>query len=502
MTARTTDTKLFHKLVNAERKNYKDIAELHVNDNLFNGHDEILTGFKGHFQKLATQSLNADYDSVYHELCRNEIQHIEQIVNKKNTTIVTRPIYKINKGEAPDIFGITIEHIIHADKTITEYLIYIYNSIFQMGVVPDLIKTGLLTPVYKNKGSRNKSTSYRCITVLPVLNKIIEAIIKIRIQPNILQTQNPSQRGFTAKTSPLNAAFIIEELKRNSKDDKELLSVTLLDAKFAFDVVNTDHLLRRLYQIGIDDKIWNLVYNFHENATSAVKWIGQTSTFFKVSQGVRQGGILSADLYNIYVNPLLDRLNKTGLGAKVGDIICNTSACADDVTINTYSDHDVQILLDIAADFANQERYELQPSKTNSVRIKPSHRLSISGEMQTLLLNDSEIPEVEQATHIGLKIANTISNAAKANIENNINKARRAPYSLMSTGLHGNNGLDPETSLQLIKTCITPILLYGLELILPNKTLITKLERFQKKLLKQVLSLPQNKPDCAVYLLT
>jgi hypothetical protein len=62
---------------------------------------------------------------------------------------------------------------------------------------------------------------------------------------------------------------------------------------------------------------------FNSNATSAVKWIGQTSTFFKVSQGVRQGGIFSADLYKIYVNPLLDRLNKTGLGAKVGDIIKN-----------------------------------------------------------------------------------------------------------------------------------------------------------------------------------
>jgi hypothetical protein len=37
----------------------------------------------------------------------------------------------INKGKASDIFGITIDHIIHADKTITEYLIYIYNSIFQ-----------------------------------------------------------------------------------------------------------------------------------------------------------------------------------------------------------------------------------------------------------------------------------------------------------------------------------------------------------------------------------
>ena len=141
---------------------------------------------------------------------------------------------------------------------------------------------------------------------------------------------------------------------------------------------------------------------------------------------MRQGGILSAELYKIYVNPLLDRLNKTGIGAKVGGIICNTSACADDVTINTYSDQDVQILLDIAADFVNQERYELQPSKTNIVRIKPSHRLSISGEMQTLLLNDSEIPEVEQVTHIGLEIANTISNAAEANVENNITKSQES----------------------------------------------------------------------------
>lgn len=42
--------------------------------------------------------------------------------------------------------------------------------------------------------------------------------------------------------------------------------------------------------------------------------------------------------------------------------------------------------------------------------------------MQTLQLNDSKILEVEQATHIGLKIANTISNAAEANVENNIKK--------------------------------------------------------------------------------
>ena len=43
--------------------------------------------------------------------------------------------------------------------------------------------------------------------------------------------------------------------------------------------------------------------------------------------------------------------------------------------------------------------------------------------------------------------------------------------SLMSSGMHGHNGLDPETNLHLIKTYVTPILLYGLEVVLLKKIL-------------------------------
>jgi hypothetical protein len=35
-------------------------------------------------------------------------------------------------------------------------------------------------------------------------------------------------------------------------------------------------------------------------------------------------------------------------------------------------------------------------------------------------------------------------------VTENIRKARRALYSLMGTGLHGENGLDPETAMSLI----------------------------------------------------
>jgi hypothetical protein len=48
-------------------------------------------------------------------------------------------------------------------------------------------------------------------------------------------------------------------------------------------------------------------------------------------------------------------------------------------------------------------------------------------------------------------------------------------------GIHGHNGLDVETIVHLYKICISPVLLYGLELILPTTSFLLLLKNFQKK---------------------
>ena len=64
-------------------------------------------------------------------------------------------------------------------------------------------------------------------------------------------------------------------------------------------------MLRRAYLAGITDIYWTLIKDFHINAMSSIKWAGRTSQRFSVNQGVRQGGILSTDLYKLYINPYL-----------------------------------------------------------------------------------------------------------------------------------------------------------------------------------------------------
>ena len=112
----------------------------------------------------------------------------------------------------------------------------------------------------------------------------------------------------------MNAELIVKEFLRESKDSNLTAHLILLDAKSTFDVVNHDHMLRRLFHIGVQDKHWTLISSLHRDASSVVKWFWEQSTSFKIHQGVCQGGIVSTDIYKILQNPLLNSLQHSGLG--------------------------------------------------------------------------------------------------------------------------------------------------------------------------------------------
>ena len=218
-----------------------------------------------------------------------------------------KAINAINKGNASDIYGLMIEHVVYGGDELAQSFLSIINCI-KSGVVPDSLKNGLLTPIFKNKGSRLDAKYYRGITVLPVFCKLIDSINKAAIVEQLDSTQSSLQRGFTAGTSPLNAALILEEARRESKDQKKPFILLLLDAKSAFDVVNHRNMMRRFYHCGIQYAHWSLINSLHTNATGSVKWRGEVSNPYLVEQGIRQGGIISTYLYKVYVNSVLKRI--------------------------------------------------------------------------------------------------------------------------------------------------------------------------------------------------
>jgi hypothetical protein len=86
----------------------------------------------------------------------------------------------MKKGKAADVFELTVENILYGGDELLYIIHKIIVAITREGHIPDLLKTGLLTPIFKNKGSKLHVANYRGITVTPVVCKIIESIMKNR----------------------------------------------------------------------------------------------------------------------------------------------------------------------------------------------------------------------------------------------------------------------------------------------------------------------------------
>ncbi|VDI69999.1 Hypothetical predicted protein [Mytilus galloprovincialis] len=160
---------------------------------------------------------------------------------------------------------------------------------------------------------------------------------------------------------------------------------------------------------------------------------------FTIDQGVRQGGAFSDDLYKIYINPLLNILSTSGLGGRVGNINCCAPTCADDLALVSNNPLDLKIMMNIPLDFSKREGYVLQPTKSVVIPVKTCRKFyEIKDGFWKL--NGKNMPIISNASHIGIQKSD--KDSAVSTVNENIKKARRAMYSLMGTGLHGENGLD------------------------------------------------------------
>ena len=145
------------------------------------------------------------------------------------------------------------------------------------------------------------------------------------------------------------------------------------------------------------------------------------------------------------------------------------------------------------------EHYLLQPVKSVVLSIHAPRSKDKPEDAYQWTLKDELMPNVSETMHMGImRSAATEQSATKENVQ----KARRTLYSLMSSGLHGENGLDPETAIHLLQTYIIPVLVYGMELVLLKQKYMDTLERFNKKFLKLILSVPVNTADSAAYVLS
>ena len=151
-----------------------------------------------------------------------------------------------------------------------------------------------------------------------------------------------------------------------------------------------------------------------------VKWGDYISDEINVQQGVKQGGLLSTDLYKLYIEDLLHTFQEMDYGAQIGDITVNAIACADDIALIAEDKSDLQILLNTAVQYSTQHHYTLQPQKSVIIPINQKRKCSAD---VTFKLNNENMPITDKSSHLGIVRSTSRTKTENKTIEQNITKA-------------------------------------------------------------------------------
>ncbi len=90
-------------------------------------------------------------------------------------------------------------------------------------------------------------------------------------------------------------------------------------------------------------------YQMHQ---ACIKWGKTTSSFFSISNGVRQGGILSPRLFSLYMDNLTEKLISCRSGCYINDSqSANHVLYADDICLFAPSAAALQDLLNVCYDY-------------------------------------------------------------------------------------------------------------------------------------------------------
>ena len=106
-----------------------------------------------------------------------------------------------------------------------------------------------------------------------------------------------------------------------------------VDASKAFDRVNHYVLFDKLIKRGVPLYVVRILIFWYTTQTMYVRWNNVISSGFGVSNGVRQGGILSLYLFCVYMDDLSNKLNDIKVGYTIGATLINHLMYADDLVL-------------------------------------------------------------------------------------------------------------------------------------------------------------------------
>ena len=311
---------------------------------------------------------------------------------------IVKLVHKLKAGKHDGNNGLTSDCIINGPHKLYVYMSLLYKVMLMHCYIPKDLYVGTMFPLPKVKGLTCNSDKYRAITLSNCLLKLLDLII-LSSQSSTLYT-DALQFGFKQECSTSMCTTMLNEVCRMFVSKRSNVYTLLLDASKAFDRVHYIKLFELLINRGMNAMFIRFMLKLYTNQTLRINWQNTLSAEFHVTNGVRQGGVLSPVLFIVYIDELLQKLRHSGYGCYVGPHFLGALAYADDIVLISPTLSGLKSMANICEEFSIEFSILFNGSKSQyCVFHKGSHYGNTTVTFCNVILSECHV-----ITHLGHKL--------------------------------------------------------------------------------------------------
>lgn len=383
-----------------------------------------------------------------------------------------RRINTLENRKAPGDDSITNIVLKNLSRKSVVYLTKIFNACLLTSYFPESWKTAKIIAVKKPGKEMSIPSSYRPISLLPSLAKLLEFLIYSRLKRTANSILIDQQFGFRDCHSTVQQLARVTEHVAHNLNSHNSTGMYLLDVEKAFDTVWHDGLLHKLILCNIPLPLVRLIHSYLSNRRFQVHLDEVKSNMLNIPAGIPQGSILGPFLFLIYLNDIPTQI-RTNLACFADDTACYTSSADTDLIIDR-----LQLSIDLHVEYFDRWKLNLNDTKTEAILFSRSR----NHPTRTLKINGHPIIWSNEVKYLGVTLDRKLN--WTPHIDNLKIKGIKA-LNALSPILNRKSALSPHIKLALYSSLVRPCITYACPVWGPTCTTnIAKLQIVQNKAFK------------------